>query len=121
MVQQSFTEEFFQEITIVQNIIVRLARNSFMLKGWAVTLVVVSFLVEGQKIHYAIAFVPSLAFWALDAYFLRLEGCYKELYKWLIKNRPDNREKMFDMDARGRFQKDVGNIITIMFYIRYFI
>lgn len=53
MAQQSYTEEFFQEIKIVQNIIDRIARNSFMLKEWAVTLVVVSFLVEGQKIHYA--------------------------------------------------------------------
>jgi len=114
MAQQTYTEEFFQEIIIVQNIIDRMARNSFMLKGWAVTLVVISFLVEGQRIHYAIAFLPSLVFWALDAYFLRLEGCYKELYKWLIKNRPSNRDKMFDMDARGRFQKDVDGILTIM-------
>ncbi len=114
MAQQSYSEEFFQEIKIVQNIIDRMARNSFMLKGWAVTLVVVSFLVEGQKIHYAIAFLPSLVFWALDAYFLRLESCYKELHKWLIKNRPSNRDKMFDMDARGRFQKDVDGICTIM-------
>jgi len=114
MTQQPHTEEFFQEINIVQNIIDRMARNSFMLKGWAVTLVVVSFLVEGQKIHYAIAFIPSLGFWALDAYFLRLEGCYKELHKWLIINRPSSRDKMFDMDARGRFQNDVDGIPTTM-------
>ena len=114
MNQQSYTEEFFQEIKIVQNIIDRMARNSFMLKGWAVTLVVISFLVEGEKIHYSIAFIPSLVFWALDAYFLRLEGCYKELHKWLIINRPSSRNKMFDLDARGRFQNDVDGILTTM-------
>jgi len=115
MAQQSYTEEFFQEIKIVQNVIDRMARNSFMLKGWAASLVVVSLLVEGINIHWAIAFLPTFIFWALDAYFLWLEDCYKELHKWLIKNRPVNREYMFDMDARGRFQKDVDNVIKTMF------
>ncbi len=68
MAQPAYTAEFFQEIKIVQNIIDRMARNSFMLKGWAVTLVVVSFLVEGQKIHYALAFLPSLVFWRARAW-----------------------------------------------------
>lgn len=113
MAAPHFQDEFFHEIEMVQNIIDRMARNSFMLKGWAVTLVVVSLLVEGQKIHFAVAFLPSLVFWALDAYFLRLEGCYKKLHEWLIVNRPANRDNMFDMNAR-RFEKNVDSILTIM-------
>ena len=37
------------------------ARNSFILIGWAVTLVIVSFLLEGREIDYTNAFFPVRA------------------------------------------------------------
>ena len=105
-----FDDEFFHEIKIVQGIIDRMARNSFLLKGWTITLVVVALLVEGLSIHCVVAFLPWLVFWVLDAYFLRLERCYRKLYEWLILNRPDNRELMFDMNAETRFGNSVDSV-----------
>ena len=114
MATPKFDEEFFREIEIVQNIIERMARNSFMIKGWTITLVVIALLVEGAPIHQVIAFIPWLTFWILDGYFLRLERCYRKLYEWLIVNRPNNRELMFDMKAESRFGNCVEGVIPTM-------
>ena len=114
MATPKFDEEFFREIEIVQNIIERMARNSFMIKGWTITLVVVALLVDGLSIHNVVAFLPWLVFWVLDAYFLRLERCYRKLYEWLIVNRPNNRELMFDMKAESRFGISVDSIVETM-------
>ncbi len=108
------SDEFFNELKIVQKIIERMARNSFMIKGWTVTLVVAALLVEGAPLHNVIAFLPWLVFWILDAYFLRMERCYRKLYEWLIVNRPKNRDKMFDMKAECRFGDKVEGILGTM-------
>lgn len=110
MAKPKFGDEFFHEIKIVQGIIDRMARNSFLIKGWTITLVVVALLVKGLSIHYVVAFLPWLVFWVLDAYFLRLERCYRKLYGWLILNRPDNRELIFDMNAETRFGNSVDSV-----------
>ena len=102
MADAKYGDEFFQEIKIVQNIIDRMAKNSFMIKGWTVTLVVISLLIEGEKIHYSLAYLPCIVFWALDAYYLQQEKIYRKLYEWLIENRPDNIDHMFDMRTGER-------------------
>ena len=84
-----YPEEFIRELEIVQKIIDRMARNSFMIKGWTITLVVISLLVGGQPIHKIGAFLPWLVFWIQDAYFLRIERCYRKLHEWLIVTRPE--------------------------------
>ena len=114
MTPKQFDDEFFNEIKIVQKIIERMARNSFMIKGWTITLVVIALLVDGSPVHNIVAFLPWLVFWILDAYFLRLERCYRKLYEWLIENRPENRELMYDMKAESRFGKNVEGIIGTM-------
>ena len=80
-------EYMLKEIDIVQDIIKRMAFNSFMIKGWAITLVVVTLLLKGAEYQVWIAFIPLLVFWFLDAYFLWQERMYRRLYEWIIKNR----------------------------------
>ena len=64
-------EKFFvEELKIIQDIIKRMALNSFLIKGWAITLVVATLLLKGNKYQVLIAFIPLLVFWFLDAYFL---------------------------------------------------
>ena len=59
-----------KEIEIIQDIIKRMAFNSFLIKGWTVTLVAVTLLLRGSKYQVFIAYIPLLVFWFLDAYFL---------------------------------------------------
>lgn len=115
--KESLKEYMLKEIEIIQDIIKRMAFNSFMIKGWAITLVVVSLLLKGtDKYQIWIAFIPLLVFWFLDAYFLWQERMYRKLYKWIINNRLKTEEYLFDMNAY-RFKNEVQSIPRIMFSI----
>ncbi len=103
-----------REIEVIQHIIERMASNSFLIKGWTVTLVVVTLLLKGDWYEAFIGFVPLMAFWVLDAYFLRQERMYRKLYDWVRNNRPNTDEHLFDMNA-GRFQQEVASMLRLMF------
>lgn len=68
---------------MIQGVINRMASNSFMLKGWAVTLVAGIFALaakDADKLYFIITYVPILVFWGLDAFYLRQERLYRMLY-----------------------------------------
>ena len=109
-------EYMLKEIEIIQNIIRRMAFNSFMIKGWAITLVVITLLLKGTEYQVWIAFIPLLVFWFLDAYFLWQERMYRKLYDWVINNRLKTEEYLFDMNAY-RFKDKVQSRVRIMFSI----
>jgi len=92
-----------KKIEIVQDFIKRMAFNSFMIKGWTVTLVAVTLLLKGSKYHVFVAYIPIFIFCFLDAYFLRLERLYRRLYNWIRENRLKIDEYLFDMNYR-RFE-----------------
>lgn len=72
-----------KHLELIQNIIGRMARNSFMLKGWAVTLVAGIFALAGKdtdKLYFWVAYIPVIVFWGLDAYYLLQERLYRSLY-----------------------------------------
>lgn len=112
--KESLKEYMLKEVDIIQDIIKRMAFNSFLIKGWAVTLVVVTLLLRGPEYQACVAFIPLLTFWFLDAYFLWQERMYRTLYKWVISNRLKTEEYLFDMTAY-RFKDKVQSKIRIMF------
>ncbi len=68
---------------MIQLVIVRMAANSFLLKGWAVTLVAALFALAsvGSRQEFAwLALLPSVMFWVLDAYYVRQERLFRKLY-----------------------------------------
>jgi hypothetical protein len=107
---------FVEELKIIQDIIKRMAFNSFLIKGWSITLVVATLLLKGNKYQVLIAFIPLLVFWFLDAYFLWQERMYRELYRWVVENRLKTNEYLFDMNAY-RFEDKVQSKFRIMFSI----
>ena len=117
MEQNVLREYLLKEVEIVQGIISRMGHNSFLIKGWSVTLVVASLLFKGIFYHHFVAFVPWFIFWWFDAYFLRLEKLYRMLYEWLVNNRLNSSEFLLDMDKdrlEGRFGEDVPCTYQIM-------
>ena len=85
---------------MIQGIINRMASNSFMLKGWAVTLVAGVYALaskDANKIYYLITYVPIIIFWGLDAYYLRQERLYRKLYDNVRKQEEDDID--FSMNA----------------------
>jgi len=117
MVSQEFLKEcLFKEINLVQDIIKRMASNSFMMKGWSITLVVATLLLKGSKYQVPIALIPLFSFWVLDAYFLRQERLYRKLYEWIIFNRLKSEDYLFDLNAY-RFKGNVQSTFRIVFSI----
>ena len=72
-------------LEMIQGVINRMGNNSFIIKGWAVTLVSGLFAVsiENYKIAF-ISLVPIFLFWWLDTFFLYQERLFRELYKDII-------------------------------------
>lgn len=72
-----------KHLEMIQGVINRMASNSFLLKGWAVTLVSGIFALsskDADKLYFLIAYIPILVFWGLDAYYLLQERLYRKLY-----------------------------------------
>lgn len=70
-------------LEMIQNIMTRMSTNSFMLKGWAVTLVAGIFVLsakDSNPMYFLLAYVPVILFWFLDTYYLMIERQYRHLY-----------------------------------------
>ena len=70
-------EKKLKHLEMVQGVINRMANNSFMLKGWAVTLVAGIFALSGEatdKLYFLVAYIPIIVFWGLE--FNSNRNCY---------------------------------------------
>lgn len=77
-------ENKIKHLEMIQGVINRMASNSFMLKGWAVTLVAGIFALadkDTDKLYFLVAYIPVIIFWWLDAYYLLQERLYRSLYE----------------------------------------
>jgi len=117
-------EKLHKEIDLIQNCIGRMANNSFLIKGWLLSIIalVVALLAEDIKIDLiALALIfPIICFWFLDAFFLQTEKKYRHLYQWVLKNRlkSDKQKDKFLYDLNPtRFDDKVDSIFRVMFSI----
>lgn len=64
-----------KEIDLIQACITRMAHNSFLLKGWAISIIAVVLALADKAANPAllssVLLIPLLSFWYLDAFFLR--------------------------------------------------
>lgn len=106
-----------EEVKLIQDIIKRMTSNSFNIKTWTITLIVVTLLFKGNdNKHMFIAFIPLFAFWYLDAYYLRQERLFREVHKWITSYRLGNEDKLFDFNPR-KFNDNVQTTKRIMWSI----
>ena len=86
-------ENKYKHMDYIQSAISRMASNSFYLKGWNVTIiaaiVALSFKESDWRI-YACALVLNVVFWFLDAYYLKQEKLFRELYNKVSQISDDN-------------------------------
>jgi hypothetical protein len=93
-------EQKLKHLEFIQSVIARMNGNSFLLKGWCVTLVAALMALsakDSDKTYLLIGFIPLPAFWLLDAFYIAKERQYRGLYKRvasLAANQID-----FSMDA----------------------
>lgn len=77
-------EEKHKHLEFIQLVITRLNVNSFLIKGWAVTLYSALFALaaSGANLNFVmVTYIAVPVFWGLDAYYLSQERQYRELYK----------------------------------------
>jgi hypothetical protein len=70
-------------LEMIQTIVTRMAGNSFLVKGWTVTIVaaLVALAAKEAETRFAlVALLPTLSFWGSDAYYLRYERLFRRLY-----------------------------------------
>ena len=112
-------EELHKELELIQNCIARMANNSFMLKEWFVALgaVVIAMTLDksNKTVIIGTLLLVTVAFWYLDAFFLRIEKMYRKLYNWVLEERrKNNREFQYNLEPH-RFDNEVEGILKIMF------
>lgn len=81
-------EKKIKHLEMIQDIISRMASNSFMLKGWAVTLVAGMFVLASRDaswVFFCLAYIPIIMFWLLDSYYLQQERLFRSLYDKIRK------------------------------------
>lgn len=105
-------ESKVKHLEMIQAVINRLASNSFLLRGWSITLVTALVAIIGygsNSTQYLIVYVPIIVFWLLDGYFLSRERRYRALYDHIRKL--PNKRIDFTMDARS-FKKGKNTWIS---------
>lgn len=84
----------------IQGVITRMNTNSFLLKGWAVALVVGISAISTSTTssgYLILAFFSMSAFWFFDAYYLHQEKLFRKLYEALSEDKIQNIH--FSMDT----------------------
>lgn len=110
-------ESLHKEIDLIQACITRMANNSFLLKGWTVTLCAVILALADKDVGWHIGLlvlVPLFCFWYLDGFFLHTEKKYQALYQWVLTERAKNNlSHQYDLDT-DRFNAKVKSAFRLM-------
>lgn len=72
-----------KHLEFIQDTIKRMAGNSFLLRGWSVTLIIAIFTLASKSYNPTylwIVLFTTLIFWALDSYYLFQERKFRCLY-----------------------------------------
>ena len=78
------SEAKHKHLDFIQLVIARMGVNSFLLKGWSVTLVAAIFALADKAADSRFllaAYLPNVIFWGLDGYYLYTEKLYRKLYR----------------------------------------
>lgn len=96
---ESLSEQRIKHLEFIQSIVTRLATNSFLIKGWAITITAAIFAFEAKNPSWPLAlttFLPIISFCLLDSYFLRQERLFRCLYNDV--RRKDTTTEPFSMN-----------------------
>jgi len=98
-------QDSYKELDLIQSVINRMANNSFLIKGWAMTLMSAliafgkdSILGNMNNSYYLIMIIGVLIpFWILDAYYLRQERIFIRIYNQAIADPKAHNRTRFDL------------------------
>jgi hypothetical protein len=91
MADQRISETEIKHLEFIQTVIGRQASNSFLIKGWALTVAGIFYGFAANELNWRIALVallPGVVFWGLDAYYLWQERVFRCLYDAVRTGKP---------------------------------
>lgn len=109
------SEKKLKHLDFIHNTINRMSTNSFIIKGWTISIVSVLFIFAEDKKNerfLAIAILAVVIFWHLNGYFLQQERKFRGLYdkvRGLSENQID-----FSMST-SEFKKDEYTLLSGIF------
>src|SRR5215467_1892155 len=101
-------ENKLKHLDFLQAVITRMNSNSFLVKGWAVTLVsgLSALAAKDSNIDFAlISYIVIPGFWVLDGFFIATERRYRDLYDEVRKKDANNIDFSMDIstfNGKGR-------------------
>ena len=116
-------ESKLAHLQMLQTVVSRMSTNSFLLKGWTVTLVAALFALAAAKstpYFIYLAYFPLIAFWMLDGFFLWQERLFRKLYDHVRQASEENID--FSMDTSsvtsevGSWRDACVSKILVIFY-----
>jgi hypothetical protein len=121
-------EKRIKHLEFIQLTITRMNVNSFLVKGWLVTIVAAVFILSQKDANAKyLWFAPfaTLIFWALDGYFIMIERQYRSLYDWvrvLTEDKIDFSMSTTEFQGgRNSFVRGMFSITLVLFYFVVFI
>ena len=103
-------------LKLIESQIKRMADNSFKIKSWAITSIgggLLFWFSNKQLPEIAIlVMIITLLFWWMDAYYLRLEKCYRDLYKKVAEE--SNQVAIYSLDV-NEYKTEINKIILFFF------
>jgi hypothetical protein len=81
-------ESKLKHLEFIQTVITRMNTNSFLIKGWTITIVSALFVLAAKDSNVKLVFISYLCitlFWILDGFYLSLERKYRCLYNQVIE------------------------------------
>ncbi|PWM27326.1 MAG: hypothetical protein DBX48_03985 [Limosilactobacillus fermentum] len=115
-----------EHLELIQKVINRMANNSFLLKGWAVTLVAGIFALsskDADKLYFLVVYIPVLVFWILDTYYLLQERLYCSLYNKVREMDEENIDFLLTVtqedfpDKRNKYWNCFISTTEVWFYL----
>lgn len=96
-------QERIKHLEFIQNVITRMNQNSFMIKGWAITIVsalLALYASNNKKIFLLVSVFPTVVFMLLDSYYLWQERKFRNLYNKIILPSQQMQIPLFSMNTK---------------------
>lgn len=108
-------ETKIKHLEFIQNNIIRMSTNSFIIKGWAITLIAALFALaqkESNRDFVLLTYFATPLFWYLNGYFLLQERRFRALYDNVRVKAEDKID--FSMDI-SLFNKGKNTLLSSLF------
>ena len=117
-------EKKMKHLELIQGVINRMAHCSFLLKGWSVILVSGLFALaakDANPLFVYLAYLPVIAFWVLDGYYLYQERLYRKLYGEVRKKKAEDIDfgmnvSRFKGEDKATWPESIISISMLLFH-----